>query len=408
MNKNYLSIFVLLGSFIAEAQVHKTLPKGVRLLAYRNVTTNNIKATYNQTQAETPLSYDINADSKSLREVSAEIEAYFDYIKAQNPTAYNQFTLGEFNLSAQARLNVQGIGTGYGITDRLTVYGILPYYKAEVQMKYKQLKTTNNKKIADDLYNTAGNDVDATIANLTGSNIDVNGNLLQSIVVNTFNYEEVGSWQGQGYGDMEFGAMYNLIDRTLWGMSATFGIVAPTGRVDDPDILQDIGFGDGQWDLFSEVAAGFSATNRLTLGSTLRYTYQMPGDRKFRIPYSRDFMLSSDTGNFNVKFGDKIDATFLGSYQFNDWFSLSPAFDIQYQGKSKFDSVYGSADDYLAQNSDRMAHIGRLTASVSSIQPFLKKQFLLPASVNIIVQQTLAGKNVPKVGRFEVEFRLLF
>jgi hypothetical protein len=408
MKHGLIAALLISSTYSLWAQVHKTLPKGVRLVAYRNVTTNTIKATYNQSQSETPMSYDINADSKSLEQVSDEIKAYFDWIRTQNPNAYNQFTLGEFNLQARAKLNVQGMGMGYGITDRLTVYGILPYYKAEVQMRYKQLKATNNQQIADDLYDTAGGDVDTAIANLTGSNVDVNGNLLQSIVVNTFQYDQIGTWNGQGYGDMEFGAMYNLINRTLWGLSATGGVVAPTGRVDDPDILQDIGFGDGQWDAFSEVAVGYLATNRLTLGSTLRYTYQMPGERRLRIPNSRDFMLSDQTGDFTVKYGNRWDATLSANYAFNDWFSLTPAYDFGYQGSSKYESNFGEANDYLAYNSDRMSHTGRLTASISSIQPFLKKQFLLPASVNVIVQQTLGGRNVPKVGRFEVEFRLLF
>src|SRR5690606_15933649 len=91
-------------------------------------------------------------------------------------------------------------------------------------------------------------DIDSTLANITGAIPGATGSLMQSVVVNTFKYDEVGSWQGSGYGDLEMGAMYRLVDKGTWGMAVTSGFVAPTGRQDDPDILQDIGFGDGQWD----------------------------------------------------------------------------------------------------------------------------------------------------------------
>jgi hypothetical protein len=55
MKKFFVVSSIILSSYAAQAQIYKTLPKGVRLLAYRNVTTSKIKANYNQAQAETPM-----------------------------------------------------------------------------------------------------------------------------------------------------------------------------------------------------------------------------------------------------------------------------------------------------------------------------------------------------------------
>ena len=79
-----------------------------------------------------------------------------------------------------------------------------------------------------------------------------------------------------------------------------------------------------------------------------------------------------------------------------------------YQAESQYESKYVKADQWLSENSDKMEHQVQLTTSISTIQPFLKKKFLLPAQINMNVVQTVGGKNVPKVGRFEVELRMLF
>jgi hypothetical protein len=391
------------------AQVYKTLPKGVRLLAYRNVTTSKINATYNQAQAESPLSYDINANSKSLEKIGGGIQVYFEQLKATSPEAYKDFSAGQFDISAQAQVHVDGLGMGYGLTDRLTFYSILPYYQATVQMKYKQTKKSNLAQVADDVYSSGGGDISSTLGAIANEVDSVaSGNLMQSVVVNTFGYKELGTWQGSGYGDLELGTVYKLLDKGYYGFALTSGTVLPTGREDDPDILQDIGFGDGQFDFFAELDSGYSISDKLMVGNTLRYTYQAPTQKDLRIPYSQDLTISDRKGNFDVKYGDKIDTVFLATYQVNDWFSVTPAYEFNYQMSSTYDSQYGDANEILAMNSDRYAHVGKFTGTISSVTPFLKKEFLLPATINVNVQQTLAGKNVPKVGRFEVELRMMF
>ncbi len=399
------SLFVISGAY---AQVHRTLPKGVRMLAYRNINTTKIDATYNQAQAVTPLSYNINANADTLENANSAAKLYFEQLQAISPEAYDQLTFGEFNISAEAQLQVHGFGGGYGITEKLTVYGILPYYNARVNIKYKQIRGSNSEAVADQVQQSGQGDIDSTIGNITGAIPSATGTVVQSVLVNTFGYDEIGDWQGSGYGDFELGAMYRLIDRGTWGFAVSSGVVAPTGREDDPDLLQDIAFGDGQWDVFVEGAYGFVLNDSLMFGTTLRYTYQAPSEKNLRIPESRDFTISDRKGDFVVKYGDKVDAVFSSTYTISDWFSLTPAYEVNYQMSSQYDSVYGEADGYLEYNSDRIGHVGRLSASISSIQPFLKKKFALPAQINFNVQQTLAGKNVPKMGRFEVELRMLF
>jgi hypothetical protein len=400
------SIFIISSTY---AQVFRTLPKGVRLFEYRNVNTTEIDATYNQTQTARPLAYNVNADDQSLEDISETIKLYFQELRAISPGAYESMTFGEFKLSATAQVQVHGFGGGYGVTDRLTVFGILPYYNAQVKMKYKQLKAGNTQQVADQVQQSGQGDIDSTLANITGALPDANGNLLQSVVVNTFKYEEIGDWQGAGYGDLEMGAIYRLVDKGTWGIATTAGFKAPTGRVDDPDILQDFGFGDGQWDIFAEGAFGYVLNDNWMFGVTSRLTYQAPdNNRTLRVPGSREVPLSDRKDEFYVKLGDRMDNTLSATYSLNDWFSLTGAYEFNYQAASVFDSENEEANGWLARDTATQEQTARLTATVSSIQPFLKKKFILPASLYLNMQKTVTGQNIPEVTRVEVGFRMLF
>ena len=397
-----LTLFMISSTY---AQVHKTLPKGVRLFAYRNVKTSPIDAEYNQSQALNPLSYDVSASAKTLSGLSTAVSNAFNEIRSESQEAYDKLTFGDFNLSAQAQVQVHGFGGGFGITDRLTVYGILPFYDARVNMQYRQTRASNAQQVSDEFNN---GDINGAISNILNIIPSVSGNLIQSIVVNTLGYKPIGNWHGRGYGDFELGAMYLLHDSTHWGLATTNGIMAPTGRQSDPDLLQDIAFGDGQWDIFTELAIAYMPSRKWMFGTTWRYTYQAPSEKTLRIPFDEDIPLGDTKGRFDVKFGDRIDATISGTHIINDWLSVSPLYELAYQMPSKYESRYSDANRYLAANSDRVAHNLRLSGSFSTVTPYTKKKFILPAVITMNVQQTVAGKNVPKMTRYEIEFRMYF
>lgn len=397
-----LTLFMISSTY---AQVHKTLPKGVRLFAYRNVKTSPIDAEYNQSQALNPLSYDVSASAKTLSGLSTAVSNAFNEIRSESQEAYDKLTFGDFNLSAQAQVQVHGFGGGFGITDRLTVYGILPFYDARVNMQYRQTRASNAQQVSDEFNN---GDINGAISNILNIIPSVSGNLIQSIVVNTLGYKPIGNWHGRGYGDFELGAMYLLHDSTHWGLATTNGIMAPTGRQSDPDLLQDIAFGDGQWDIFTELAVAYMPSRKWMFGTTWRYTYQAPSEKTLRIPFDEDIPLGDTKGRFDVKFGDRIDATISGTHIINDWLSVSPLYEFAYQMPSKYESRYSDANRFLAANSDRVAHNVRLSGSFSTVTPYTKKKFILPAVITMNLQQTVAGKNVPKMTRYEIEFRMYF
>lgn len=399
--KKALAFVLMTVAGFAHAQAWKTLPQGVRIIGYRNVITSKVDSNFDRMRSESPLGAQFRVDMSTINSITSG--------EASNVlgAGFNDLVVGEYKVDAEAQFNVQGTGFGYGITDRVMFYAEISYWNANVDAKIKRTQKNNYKQVANGLQNGGGitNGVGAeSLTNLP----DVNEPFIQSVVTDYYGYKPIGRWQGAGYGDMETGVMARVVDKGVWGLLLYPGVILPTGRVDDPDLLQDVGFGDGQMDIFSEVATGYVLNDRLSFGTTLRYTHQMAKDMRLRIPDSQDLTLSPNKGSFNVKYGDRVNLMLNSTMRMNDWLSFTPVYRYMYQLPSTYQSEYSAANKYLGYNTDKQEHQVQLTTTFSSITPFLKKQFVLPAQINMNVVQTVGGKNVPKVGRFELELRMLF
>lgn len=399
--KKALAFVLMTVAGFAHAQAWKTLPQGVRIIGYRNVITSKVDSNFDRMRSESPLGAQFRVDMSTINSITSGEAA--NVLGA----GFNDLVVGEYKVDAEAQFNVQGTGFGYGITDRVMFYAEISYWNANVDAKIKRTQKNNYKQVANGLQNGGGitNGVGAeSLNNLP----DVNESFIQSVVTDYYGYKPIGRWQGAGYGDMETGVMARVVDKGVWGLLLYPGVILPTGRVDDPDLLQDVGFGDGQMDIFSEVATGYVLNDRLSFGTTLRYTHQMAKDMRLRIPDSQDLTLSPNKGSFNVKYGDRVNLMLNSTMRMNDWLSFTPVYRYMYQLPSTYQSEYSAANKYLGYNTDKQEHQVQLTTTFSSITPFLKKQFVLPAQINMNVVQTVGGKNVPKVGRFELELRMLF
>jgi hypothetical protein len=418
---SFLTSSFLLGSFLgglmasesALAQYYKTLPKGVRLGVYRNVKS-QVDSSFNRASSESPFSYELKADVKFLESIENDtVQTALDLLRPY-PEAYSKLNLGEYKIKAKADVNVDGYGFAYGITNKITAYMALPIFKANVSIDYRRSQSNNYEEVAGSLQNTTGDDFAQAIGNFVdeySSQLDVDDSFLQNLVVNGFGYDEVGDWEGQGLGDVELGVMYNFLTTRKYGLLLSAGTVAPTGRVDDPDIIQDIGFGDGQWDLFAEFGGSYHLTNSMVLSSYIRYTHQLSSDKTLRVPYSSDVNLGDETNRYNEKLGDKVLLHFSNEYYVNDWLRVKADYEYEKIAQAKYssyDSEYSYSNDYLATNTDASTHTGRITGEISSVGLYQAKKFILPGAVKFIYQTTLDGTNTAKVDRYELELRMYF
>lgn len=409
---SFILLMLFLFSTLTHAHYYDTLPKGVRLFGYRFVRTGTINEAFNQNGDTANFGFNIDANSETLGGVNGALDAIFNQI---NDNQGGNLSFGAYQVDGDSTVQVNGIGFGYGITNKLTSFVSIPRFSAEVNVRFKQNKKSNGSQVSDDISQNTNDDVAGIISSAVEygtyllNNGSTVGEITQGILVNELGYEAVGAWSGTGLGDMELGALYRVYKDSQKGFAVGGGIVLPTGRTDDPDILQDTGFGDGQFDLYAEAGGGHHLHRKWFLNAFARYTYQLPGEREFRLPYVSGGLTGSDRKkNTRFKLGNRFTFHTDTEYVFSDWLSIIAGYEVAITGKSKFYSDDSNANRILAENTDTISHEFIFTTEVSSITSFLKKQFLLPAKINFTYRPTLGGQNVPKVERYEVEFRMMF
>lgn len=315
------------------------------------------------------------------------------FLGSLSPADQASFSLGTFEGNANSKLTVQGMGGGYGITNNLTFYGFIPFYTAEVNMRI--VRTAKGQT-------SAGSQLQ--LSNLP----DVDNRLIQSLVVNYFGYKPLGNWKATDFGDAEVGFLLRLKKWKDAGLLMSMGAVIPTGKKDDPDILQDIAFGDGQWDGFLEFGGGLKLLSFLSLDAWTRLTYQFPYSTNLRLPDSPVFPVTTRKGTTEIKLGNKVLANIQANIRFSDQWMSSLLYSLEYKEADKYKSAYESANSILQIDTEKNSQIAKVNLTYSTLALFQQKKFIIPLNLNLSAQTIFSGKNVPYYNRYDFEIALYF
>ena len=389
------------------ANYYETLPKGVRHLRGRYIHS-TVSSSFNRSKSETPYAYKIEANIKNLEKIEDPTVKDVLALFAPYPGAYSQLSLGTHKLDAEANINVNVYAAAFGITDRITAYVGLPIYDAKVNINYKTVKGSSQEDVAATLQEIYGDNWAQTLGNIVEKVYDIDGSTIQSGITNALGYDELGSWSGQGLGDTELGLIYNFHKQDGFGLALKYGVIVPTGYVDDPDIIQDVGFGDGQWDTFLEFGGGKSLTDRITANAWTRFTYQFSSEKELRVPYSGDLSISDEKATFSEKLGNKYLIGFDTEFIVNDWINITPSFIYEYTEQAVYESSNSQANKWLGQDTESNSQSFRIMTQLTSVGLFQQNKFLLPGFLNFSYQNTFRGQNTPKVDMYEIELGMYF
>lgn len=368
----------------------------------------NVKSSYNKSMSESPYRYKVEANINNLESIdNSTVKEALNLFSAY-PDAYDAISLGSYEIDGNAQVNVNAYAFAYGITNRISAYIGIPVYDAKVALNYKRKSHNSYQEVADILQSQYGDDWAQTLGNIVENFYDLDAKTIQSGIVNGMGYKEIGNWEGQGLGDIELGVMNNFIHEKNYGLMYTIGAVLPTGYVDDPDIIQDIGFGDGQFDIFVEFGGGKEISQDLFWNAWSRFTYQFASEKTLRLPMSEDVSISSEKGDFEEKLGNKLSITTDLEYFPNDWIKIQPSYIFNYKEKSQYKSKHQEANDILASNTESHSHNLKILGQFSSVKLYKNGIFSIPAQFNISYQQMINGKNTPKTDLLELELRLFF
>ncbi|MCB0351306.1 MAG: hypothetical protein KDD38_09000 [Bdellovibrionales bacterium] len=265
------------------------LPKGRRALSYSELNL-SVPGRYNSLGQYSTLAVEGSLNFTDLKSASDQIEKVITSIDEISPGLSTQLELGSFQLDPRVSGKARIFGLGWGITDRL-MFGIgIPLINATVEMKGGYTQSPALSKASKELREQSRTaDPDRrqqldVLAQLLERAPKVTAEVLQDYFVNTMGYEPLGTWTGNNVGDTRLFMHYNYYLNFWTRNGVRWGVDLPTGRGDDPDIINDFAFGTESYAPFIETIHDFPILGpKLSLSVSASYKYFVPTKKTMRL-----------------------------------------------------------------------------------------------------------------------------
>ncbi len=306
-------------------------------------------------------------------------------------------SIGQSVVTFQYNYKIVELFFGRGITDRLSVGILLPYWwvSNDVTAALNTVRATVGKNAA--LNTIAPLSVPGTVPlttkdaqNLIGRGLDINGD--GKIDIPGFGFKPVKNWSNHGLSDIEVGAKYQYLKTDNWRLAFTGEVRCPTGEIDDRNNLVDRGLGQGAWALLFRFQNDYIGFKNLTLNGTFRYDLIFPDQKTLRIPEAVNQPLTRNVETVDRNLGDVFEFEGTGTY------TLTKGLDFYLTYKYGFslkDSVKGRRGhiESLEDETNYSEQVFITGLSYSTIPLFLEKKFPLPITASISYRNRFAGTN---------------
>jgi hypothetical protein len=287
----------------------------------------------------------------------------------------------------------------YGITDRLTAGVKIPYYWNKTNVKEARLDTSSatvGKNAFIDSFaplNIPGTVPLTTedVQQLLGRGLDINGDGI--IDVPGFGFKRFESVSGSGLSDIEVGFRYQYLKTDNWRLAFTGGVRFPTGEVDDPDNLIDVGFGTGAYAALFRLNNDYTGIKNLVLNATFRYDLYFPDRIEKRVPDNVNQPITINKEKVSRKRGDIIELEASGQYEFLQGLNASLLYKYGFKQKDFVTGKKGFAYESLEEETNWTAHIFVAGLSYSTIPLFMSKKFPVPIEASVSYENDFAGSN---------------
>jgi hypothetical protein len=191
-------------------------------------------------------------------------------------------------------------------------------------------------------------------------------------------------------------------------LAFTGGVRFPTGEVNDPDNLVDVGFGDGAYALLFQLQNDFTGIKNLLLNATFRYDLVLPHKERLRVPNSVHEPLTTNEENVDRNIGDRIEIEASGTYAFFNGFSFSLLYKYGYKFKDHVSGNRGFNYKSLEDETDIQEHVGIASLSYSTIPLYQAKKFPIPMTASVSYRDRFAGTNLLKTQYISLTLAIYF
>lgn len=383
----------------------KVMPKGVRRLSLRTLTSNISEKTDSSGQrAELakPLEKDLtfrdvlkNEKDPVKKELTLGFMGYEKFAESD--------AVGTFSADLKGRVTVVAPIFSYGLTEKVTLAAAMPIYDMAMSVGMGFNANANGQRFIDSLAGDYNNQTAS--ARDAGEKINNAVNRLNDKLRDN-GYRSISSWRGRGAGDLQLLSKARLVDLPQVRGALTAGVVVPTGRTDDPDNLIDKGFGDGQWDGILGAAVDEPiGTTGLTLNQYAKYTVQLPSQKMVR-KVTETETIEVPKERVRYKLGDKLEAG--ASLQSETEIGLVSG--VGYNFYRKPSDVYraGESSAVLARNTAEQLHQAEIEVGYSGIPAFRRKEIPVPFETRLNYKHQLASRNMPVTHFVQLDTSVFF
>lgn len=281
------------------------------------------------------------------------------------------------------------IALEYGLTDRLSVGFLLPIVHARTTVN---AEATPDQKLESRI--KAMSDADPRKAALKQVQARLNVQTFDATLREGFNYDDgLRSWSGTGLGDLEVGGKYQYYKSPNLQATLKAGVRLPTGRVDDPNKIFDVGFGDGQMDIgaFQLVDIKFSPA----WGATFEggYTMQLPDTSSRRLQISDEIPIGPSTIAYDRKLGDYVNAELEANYTAWRALTLSARYRFKYKMADDYTGPTGVDLSSLEKDTSEMYHASQFQVEYTNLAAFRAGTQKIPYAVGVFYRMPFAGEN---------------
>lgn len=288
----------------------------------------------------------------------------------------------------------------YGVTDRLTVGAKIPYYWRKNKVEAR-LDTTATATIGKNTFfnSLTPLSVPGTVPlttndtqNLIGRGLDITGDGI--IEIPGFGFKPLKTSSRKGIADIEIGGRYQYFKTNNWRLAFTGGVRLPTGEVDDPDDLGDVGIGSGAYALLFQFNHDYIGIKNLVLNATLRYDLIFPNNERLRVPDDVNRPITANKENVDRNIGDAFELEVSGVYEFLKGFNFSLLYKYGYKLKDRVSGDRSFSYESLESETRATQHVGIASLYYSTIPLFQAKKFPLPMAAGVSYRNRFAGTNV--------------
>ncbi|NRA63895.1 MAG: transporter [Pseudobacteriovorax sp.] len=384
----------------------QVLPEGIRNL--------NIRTVY--TEANTKTSE--NGDVESLAEPLWKPLKFRNIISSEEGLKKKQLqalliqqgwteddTVGDFYAELDAQINVWAPIFAYGLTDTITIAAALPFYSASTDIAVGFRTNEGAERFIGALTDPTMSNNNAAVE--AGEKLqDAISRLNTKLVDN--NYEEFEKWNGSGMGDLTLLAKALVYNGNVLKSAVSAGFTAPTGRIDNPDIFTDLPFGDGQWDVLTQLTFDQQLAKGLVFNQFYKYTYQIEGRKDTRLK-TREETIEVEKDNLAFKLGDKIDAGVSLQYE-QEQTGLQAGLGLVAFRKygDRYETDDFEAKQELQRETDQESNYWAAKLGYSTVGAFRRKEFAVPLIASIEYRKQVSGKNMPRTDFTQFDLRLFF